>query len=195
MKTANRFLIGMIVVLLLAGASLMIKERIAHDRDVKNYPTAYLELIDKYSKEYDLDPYMVLSVMRIESSFKPDAISNFGALGLMQIMPDTGAWIAHKLHMDDTYTEADLYKPDVNVRFGCWFLNFLKGRFNGYEKAMICAYNVGHGTLNKWLNNESYTRNGELIVIPNADVELYYSKYIKAYEKYRELYPDLFIEV
>ena len=70
------------------------------------------------------DPYLVLSVMRCESSFRSDAVSHAGAIGLMQVMPDTGAWIAHKLNLDDVYTESMLYEPDYNVRFGCWFSPF-----------------------------------------------------------------------
>lgn len=194
MKKINIFLIFLITAVLLAGSAVMIKDKIEYNRDLRNYPVSYVDLIRKNASEFSLDPYMVLSLMRIESSFKPDAKSNLGALGLMQIMPDTGAWIAHKLDLDDEYSEEQLFDEETNVRFGCWYIDFLKKRFNSYEKAMICAYNAGHGTLSKWLENESYTQNGELNVIPNSDVQNYYTKYMRAYKKYKELYPELFSE-
>jgi soluble lytic murein transglycosylase len=94
-----------------AFGSYLIYENVQYKRALANYPTAYTELIRQYSEEYELDPYLVQSIMRCESSNDPLAVSDAGAIGLMQIMPDTGAWVAHKLDLDDTYTEDMLYDP------------------------------------------------------------------------------------
>ena len=63
----------------------------------------------------------------------------------MQIMPDTGEWIAHKLDLDGIYTKDMLYDPETSIEFGCWYLHFLDGRFDGHVMEMIAAYNAGHG--------------------------------------------------
>ena len=80
---------------------------------MRNYPVAYTEHIKASASEFDLDPYLVQSIMRCESSNDPLAVSDAGAIGLMQIMPDTGTWIAHKLDLDSVYTEDMLYDPEV----------------------------------------------------------------------------------
>lgn len=194
MKKLRLFIILLLLFVVILLGGLYIKDRIDYSNDLRRYPLHYTNEIKKYAEEYRLDPYTVLSVMRIESFFDPNAVSNMGAIGLMQIMPETGKWIAHKLKMDDSFSDKTLYDPANNIRFACWYLSFLTNRFGGKESAVICAYNAGHGTVERWLNNPDYVQNGELAVVPNADVRRYIEKYRTAYKKYTELYPDLFRE-
>lgn len=170
----------------------LIYEEVQHQRALRNYPVAYTELIARFADEYELDPYLVQSIMRCESSNDPNAVSEAGAIGLMQIMPDTGTWIAHKLDLDDVYTQEMLYDPESNLAFGCWYLHFLSGRFHGNRKQMIAAYNAGHGSVEDWLNDPRFSENGELITIPFEQTARYYEKVTAAYENYTTLYPDLF---
>lgn len=170
------------------------REKAEQERRLKEYPTAYIDEIEKYAAEYDLDPYLVLSIMRCESSFRENAVSPVGAIGLMQIMPDTGVWIAHKLDMDATYAESMLYDADCNVRFGCWFLRFLTNRFSGVGLHIIAAYNAGHGSVEKWLSNPDYSQDGVLSLIPFPETARYVEKVSAAYQAYLELYPDLFTD-
>lgn len=182
-----------LVVLVLIGVSLLcVRNELLHRNDLKNYPVCYRDQIAAYSTEFGLDPYLVLAIMRTESSFLPTAVSPKGAIGLMQIMPETGKWIAHKLKMDEIYSDTILYEPENNIRFACWYLRFLSDRFSGYDTAVVCAYNAGHGTLERWLANPDYTDNGELRVIPNDDVARYLGRVRNAYAKYKELYPTVF---
>jgi soluble lytic murein transglycosylase len=175
-----------------AFGGFLIYEEAQHQKALRNYPVAYTEWISKYADEYALDPYLVQSVMRCESSNDPNAVSGAGAIGLMQIMPDTGEWIAHKLDMDSAYTQEMLLDPETNIEFGCWYLGFLERRFDGDTKKMIAAYNAGHGSVEDWLEDPRFAQGGELLVIPFEDTARYYEKVTAAYENYTALYPDLF---
>jgi len=197
-KRLSTMQIGIIVAasLLFAVAAAfggyLIYENAQYQKALRNYPVAYTEWIGQYAAEYELDPYLVQSVMRCESSNDPTAVSKAGAIGLMQIMPDTGAWIAHKLDLDDVYTEEMLFDPETNIEFGCWYLRFLNGRFDGERKLMIAAYNAGHGSVEGWLEDPRFTTDGVLTVIPFEDTARYYEKVTAAYENYTTLYPELF---
>ena len=113
----------------------------------------------------------------------------------MQIMPDTGKWIAHKLKLDEIYTEDMLFDAERNVEFGCWMLQFLSKRFGGDTEQIICAYNAGHKTVEKWLDNPEYSQDGVLTKVPYPDTARYLEKVQIAYSKYKELYPQLFDNV
>lgn len=176
-----------------AFGGYLIYENAQYKKALANYPTAYTESIKTYSEEYELDPYLVQSIMRCESSNDPDAVSEAGAIGLMQIMPDTGTWIAHKLDMDDVYTEDMLYNPETNIEFACWYLRFLTGRFEGNVMQIVAAYNAGHGSVEGWLEDERFSANGELTSIPFEQTARYYEKVMTAYENYTTLYPELFV--
>lgn len=93
-----------LVLVVAAYAAFFLIERGERRKMEREYPVAYTEEIQTCAAEYALDPYLVLAIMRCESSFKSDAVSSVGAIGLMQIMPDTGTWIAHKLGLDAVYT-------------------------------------------------------------------------------------------
>ncbi len=167
-------------------------ERAQHEKALRNYPVAYTELIEKYADQYELDPYLVQSIMRCESSNNPTAVSDAGAIGLMQIMPDTGEWIAHKIDPELAYSLDMLEDPEHSIEYGCWYLNFLSNRFAGNVMEMVAAYNAGHGSVQTWLDDPRFSQDGELTVIPFESTALYYEKVMTAYENYTALYPDLF---
>ena len=188
-------LLGAILLLGAAGfGGYLIYEEAQYQRALRNYPVAYVDLIKQYADQYELDPYLVQSIMRCESSNDPLAVSDAGAVGLMQIMPDTGEWIAHKLDLDETYTQEQLTDPQTSITFGCWYLRFLSGRFDGNVMEMIAAYNAGHGTVEGWLEDPRFSENDVLLTIPFEDTARYYEKVMTAYENYTTLYPDLFTE-
>lgn len=178
------------------GALLMrdARERAAHERLLADYPVRYADLIARYAGEYALDPYLVLSIMRAESSFDSGAVSSAGASGLMQIMPETGEWIAGKLDLDGAYDESMLFDPACSVRFGCWFLRFLTDRFDGVRTHIVAAYNAGHGSVEKWLADPELSAGGLLTAIPFPETARYVEKVEAAYAAYRSLYPDLFTD-
>lgn len=179
--------IGLIVWRMLDDAA---KER-AHQRLLAEYPTAYTEWINQYASVYELDPYLVTAIMRCESSNDANAVSPKGAIGLMQIMPDTGAWIAHKLE-EEPFDEAVLYDPETNIRFACWYIHFLDARLDGDVCSMIAAYNAGHGSVETWLASTEYAMEGKLTKIPFPETERYVKKVSTALENYMSLYPALY---
>ena len=100
------------------------------------------QAIEDASSEFDLDPWMVASLIRVESGGNPAIVSRVGAIGLTQIMPVTGAEIAKRLEIPN-YTTSMLTDPAVNVRMGCAYLRELLDRFDGSEHAALAAYNWG----------------------------------------------------
>lgn len=152
------------------------------------YRLDYRTQVVKYSEEYELDPYLVSAIIHTESANDKKAVSRAGAVGLMQIMPDTGEWIAGK-QKDDKF---DLTDPDTNIRYGCWYLNFLLSRFESTPTA-IAAYNAGHGIVKKWLQDDEYSDDGVTLKnIPYKETSAYVNKVQRAYEKYKKLYPKAF---
>ena len=168
-----------VLILLLAEGKSVIKKYI--------YPQKYHSLVKQYSAHYDLDPYLVLAVIKTESNFNENVESNKGAKGLMQIMDSTGEWIASKLEVDNFKVEM-LFDPEINIKFGCWYINNLLIEFNDLSLA-LAAYNGGSGNVTKWLNNPKYSSDGEnLTYIPFKETKKYVDKVNTRYNIYKFLY-------
>lgn len=156
----------------------------------RQYPLRYEEQITGYAEQFQLEPWHVAAVIRCESSFNPQATSSVGARGLMQIMPETGEWIAHKLDEDATYTDDSLYEPEVSIRYGCWYLNWLMKRYSGERMVATAAYHAGHGTVDKWLSDPEISPDGATLArIPYDSTSTYVRRVLNACEKYQALYP------
>lgn len=193
---------GMQIAVIVLGAVLLLGalgfggfvwyQEAQYQKALRNYPVAYAELIAQYAKEYSFDPYLVQSIIRCESSNDPNAESGAGAIGLMQIMPDTGEWIAHKIDPELAYSLDMLKDPATNIQYGCWYLRFLSDRFDGRTMEIVAAYNAGHGSVEKWLTDSRFSQNGVLTSIAFEDAAQYYQNVMTAYENYTTLYPDLF---
>lgn len=152
------------------------------------YPVEFVKDITKYADQFGVDPYLVMAVIYVESYFDANACSYKGAVGLMQIMPKTGEWVAQRLKIKD-FTSEKLYKPDMNIRIGCWYLSNLQSQFNGDLDLVLAAYNGGSGNVRKWLKNREYSLDGKTIsYIPFKETREYVQKVKKAYKKYRSLY-------
>ncbi len=151
------------------------------------HPIKYSEYIDIYAKQNDIDKYLVYAVIKTESSYNPDAVSNVGARGLMQIMEDTFDWIKFRLDDDDT-SYSDMFDPETNIRYGCYLLGFLYEEFGNIECTMA-AYHAGRGNVNKWLQDSRYSSDGiHLDEIPISDTAHYVDKIKKAMDIYIRLY-------
>jgi peptidoglycan lytic transglycosylase len=113
------------------------------------YPLEYKQIVRGHARNYDLDPALVAAVIYQESKFKADARSSSGAIGLMQLLPDTAKGIA--LHTGGSRFEvADLYDPEINVRYGAWYLRHLLRKY-GDERIALAAYNAGQDNVDRWL--------------------------------------------
>ena len=112
------------------------------------FPLEYRANILQWSATYDLEPEWVASVIRNESRFRPRAVSPVGAIGLMQIMPETGAWIAQQLQLT-RYSTTLLDNVSLNIEMGTWYLRYLLDRFLTLDAALM-AYNAGPTNAERW---------------------------------------------
>ncbi|MCK4260379.1 MAG: lytic transglycosylase domain-containing protein [Halanaerobiales bacterium] len=152
------------------------------------YPLKYEELVFKYADFFDNDPYLVTAIMYRESKFNPNAVSPKGAIGLMQLMPETAKWIAENLKVEDFKIE-DLYKPEVNIYFGNWYLTNLSQEFDGNLILILAAYNGGRGNVQKWLKNGDWTGDfDDIDEIPFTETERFVSNVLNLYQRYLQLY-------
>jgi soluble lytic murein transglycosylase len=113
------------------------------------YPLRYSAIVRGHSVHYHLDPALLAAVIEAESKFNPDAHSSAGAVGLMQLTPGTAKGIAlytggHNFHV------SDLTNPEINVRYGAWYLRHLLDRYHDDEQLALAAYNAGEENVDRW---------------------------------------------
>jgi len=112
------------------------------------YPLEYEEILRAHGRNYDLDPALLAAVVYVESRFDPDAESAAGAIGLMQLLPDTAKGIALRTG-GASFVVDDLRDPEINVRYGSWYLHHLRDRYGDLELA-LAAYHAGQGNVDRW---------------------------------------------
>lgn len=159
-------------------------------RDILKFfhPLKYQEQVYKYSKEFEVDPILVFSMIRVESSYNQHALSPKGAKGLMQITDKTGEWAAEKLKIKN-FSTSNLFNPDVNIRIGCWYLNSLQKEFDGNILLAITAYNSGSGRVKQWLNDKKLSSTGKFLErIPFDETDNYVKRVLKEYEVLKYIY-------
>ncbi len=142
------------------------------------YPKKFAGFVQKYSQQNNLNTNLVYALVRAESSFNPYAVSGSGAIGLMQIMPTTATWIASEFQ--ETFEIENLYNPETNIKYGCFYLRYLLNKFNN-ETYALCAYNAGETVVRGWLNSQ------ENFKIPYPET----ARYIKKIENGKKVYAVL----
>ncbi len=152
------------------------------------YPVKYMDSVKKYTEKYQLDPYLIMSIIKAESNFNADAVSGKNATGLMQIIEPTAMWLSDKLGMDD-FTYADITDPDINIQMGCYYIAFLLDHYEGNTENALAAYNAGQGNVDQWLLREEYSKDGEsLSHIPYPETRRYIRQVTNNEKVYRALY-------
>ena len=127
-----------------------------------------------------------LSAIIARESHYPQAESGVGARGLMQVMKDTGEWVAQRLGVQG-YTYDRLYEPELNIRFGAWYLNYLSSHFSGNPVMIASAYHAGANNVKQWaLNNAADQRNLTIDQIPKDNTRDYVKKVMNAYALFYE---------
>ena len=115
----------------------------------ERYPLRYQAIVTGHARNYHLDPALLAAVIYAESKFHANAKSSSGAIGLMQLLPSTADGIA--LHTGGTnFHRSDLYNPEINVRYGAWYLRHLLDKYDD-EQAALAAYNAGQNNVDRWL--------------------------------------------
>lgn len=152
------------------------------------YPWPYREVVERYAEANGLDPYLVAAVIRVESSFRPSAVSPKGARGLMQIMPATGAWIAGEMNLADFHPDR-LFEVELNIRMGTWYLRHLSEQFGRDLEVALAAYNGGRGNVKNWLAQGIWSgRSSDIARIPFPETRNYVLRVLRMHAIYRELY-------
>ena len=146
------------------------------------------ELILPAAAEAGFDPLFVLSVVRQESLFEGYATSYAEARGLMQVIPSTGAQLAEQLGWPPGYTDHDLYRPAVSVRFGTAYLAEQRDRFDGDLVAALAAYNGGPGSAMAWREQAGADPDLFLEVIRYEETRTYVRQISEFFARYRDLY-------
>lgn len=150
------------------------------------YPCRYTDIVEAYSEENNLSEFFVYAVIECESGFDPEAVSHVGAVGLMQIMPDTFEWISWKLGEENDFSKAKV--PEVSVKYGCYLYGYLTEKYES-EEAAIAAYHAGMGNVDKWLSDERYSSDGKTLhTIPFPSTAKYVNKVMKTKNIYEKLY-------
>jgi soluble lytic murein transglycosylase len=148
----GRILIVLTVAVVAAGTAVVLGETPIQRPafiDRIEYPLDYGDLVRAHAARNGLDAALVAAVIYEESRFRPHATSRVGAMGLMQIQPVTGETIAHRTG-GTSFQVSDLYDPDINIRYGSWYLRQLIDKY-GDERLALAAYNSGESTVDHWL--------------------------------------------
>jgi soluble lytic murein transglycosylase len=142
------------------------------------YPLSYEQIIRGHARNYDLDPALLAAVIYRESKFDAGARSSSGAIGLMQLLPETAKGIA--LHTGGSrFMVSDLYNPEINVRYGAFYLRRLLTKYDDTRLA-LAAYNAGQANVDDW------RANGEGIVFPET------REYVDSVLETRDVYADAY---
>lgn len=154
------------------------------------YPKKYSESVLVYEEKYNVDDELIYAVIKAESNFNNEAVSNREAVGLMQIMEETAKDVARKnnIMLDYENTRQDLLNADVNINIGTKYLAILLDRYKNMEVA-LAAYNAGIGTVDNWIEKGVIKADGSDIEnIPYKETNNYVRKILRDYKLYKELY-------
>lgn len=202
-KAKNKNRIPFIIVVVLLGLAilipvvlLVISSILANNATKKlnesMYPLEYEGYVEDAAEMYGVDICLVYGVIRTESNFDPDAVSGAGAIGLMQIMPETFTWLQNyrtDFMPEEILKSDELYDPETNIDYGVYLLSYLLEKYEGDTSLAICAYNAGYGNVDEWLANGTISEeNVTAEEIPFPETSNYLTKVTNAMEMYRELY-------
>jgi soluble lytic murein transglycosylase len=142
--------------------------------DHVRYPLRYEAIVKGHARNYHLDPALLAAVIYAESKFHPTARSSSGAVGLMQLMPQTAEGIAARTG-GTRFRVDDLLNPEINFRYGAWYLRHLLDKY-GDERTALAAYNAGQENVDTWI------RDGDGIQFPETQ------SYVERVEQLKAIY-------
>ena len=155
------------------------------------YPLPYAPLVRQAAGRYGVSPYLVAAVVRAESKGDANAVSRRGALGLMQVMPATGAWAAGRMGLRG-FTPGRLRDPATNLAVGTWYLKTLLRHYGGNLALAVAAYNGGENNVDRWVASHEWVGAANTEdEIPFGQTRDFVRGVLAAYAAYRRLYPNL----
>lgn len=154
------------------------------------FPLRYRDLIAAEARRNGLDPLVLAAVIRVESGFRPEATSSVGARGLMQVVPETGAWAARRMGRPVFHPD-QLFDPAVNVSVGAWYLAALRREFGGSLPAALAAYNGGRQNVRRWLDAGRWDGSAsDMAAIPFPETRHFVRRVLVNHRVYRWLYGE-----
>lgn len=155
------------------------------------YPIHYKDEIRKHSVTYNVDPFLVAAIIRVETNFKTGRESKMGALGLMQLMPDTATWALEKAKLPPVSLERLKHEASTNIELGTWYLHTLSRQMNGNRIAVIASYNAGPGNVQHWLEEGTWDGTVETVKsIPIGETRHYVQRVLYYYDQYTDIYKE-----
>lgn len=154
------------------------------------YPKKYKEVVSIYVEEYNVEENLIFAVIKAESNFEENAVSNKNAIGLMQLMEETAKDVARKndIELDYNNIKQDLCDINKNINIGTKYLSILLEKYKNKEVA-LAAYNAGIGTVDNWIEKGIIKEDGSNIEnIPYKETNNYVRKILRDYKIYQELY-------
>lgn len=153
----------------------------------------YMDLIMKYSEEYRLEPELVTAIIKTESDFEPEVVSHADAVGLMQLIPDTGEWVANRLG-DEDYKVEDLTDPETNIRYGTYYFKYLFDRYKSVDYAVM-AYNAGFGNVDLWIEEDILTGDtSDYLDVPIGETRHYIRKVKNNYSINKKIFDIYYLD-
>ena len=151
-------------------------------------PMPYRPVIWQEAHANHLSPYLVAAVIRVESSYRPDAVSDKGAVGLMQLIPSTAAWASLKADKK-VLRKGELLNPAANIHLGSWYLSQLLKNYQGNEVLGLAAYNAGSRNVESWLAQGVLTSSSKSAAkVPFPETKNFVHRVLFLKTLYRALY-------
>ncbi|MDR2559337.1 MAG: lytic transglycosylase domain-containing protein [Oscillospiraceae bacterium] len=151
-------------------------------------PLLYVDYVEKYAREYEVDKFLIYAIIKTESDFRTDAVSSAGARGLMQITEETFDWLSVYRLRESGKVFDHMFIADDNIRYGSYLITYHLRNFGDIDCA-LAAYFAGDNTVIRWLNNPDFSQDGKtLSEVPDPDTRHYIHKVNTAYEIYLKLY-------
>lgn len=156
------------------------------------YPLAYYPQTAGWAQQLNLNPLLALGLMRQESRFQPKILSSAGAVGLMQVLPETGEWIGTQIGLK----KFNLENPSDNIRFGTWYLDYTHRTYDNDSSLAIASYNAGPGNVATWLKERKTEDPDEFLAsIPFSETRNYVTAVLENHWNYLRLYDPRYVSL
>ncbi len=185
MKNKKLFLFSIIILILFVFLGLFKNNLL-----MMIYPRNYEDIVSNYGEKYNIDKNLIFAVIKAESNFNNNALSNKNAIGLMQIMEETAKDVALKNSIDINLNNVkeEILNADNNINIGTKYLQILLNRYDNIEVA-LAAYNAGIGTVDNWIEKGIIKSDGtDIEKIPYKETNTYVRKILRDYKIYKKLY-------
>ncbi len=175
-----------VVILCLSLLSGFLYQTLWHRVDVRNHPRDFAEYVTKYGAEYGVPEYILYAVIKTESDFESNKLSDAGEIGLMQLSPETFDWLT-------TLTKEDLdpgilYDPETNIRLGAYMMSYLYTEYSRWN-TVFAILDAGQAAVDDWMRDRALVDGlGNLVKIPDKTTEAYVEQVNATMGIYQELY-------